>query len=400
VLQERIAIRVDADPGRSLAVLVVGAAMMQAAVVVAATASTLMFATAFGDRWGSLPGTATVLGAATGSVGLARLMRRTGRRTGLIAAYSIAAAGAGLALGGVPALVAVGLFLVGFGNAGSQSARYAGAELYPASRRGFALGAVVWAGTVGGVGGPALLAPTAAAAERVGLPALTGAFLMAFAATAVAAVVTTGVRRSAAPPVPPSRPVNRRGPVATVRTATVAMMAAQGVMVAIMVAAPVHLHHHGYGLGAVGTVIGVHTLGMFAFAPLSGYLVDRFGDRHLLGAGLVLVGGSAFMIVGATDPVGAWLPVALFGLGYGWNLAMVAGSALLVTRVPRGDRIRVQGGVDARVWAVSALATLSSTHLFALGGYRTLAAVSVALVLVATAYVARGATPEERSNDR
>src|SRR4029453_9085774 len=93
VLQERIAIRVDADPGRSLAVLVVGAAMMQAAVVVAATASTLMFATAFGDRWGSLPGTATVLGAATGSVGLARLMRRTGRRTGLIAAYSIAAAG-------------------------------------------------------------------------------------------------------------------------------------------------------------------------------------------------------------------------------------------------------------------------------------------------------------------
>jgi hypothetical protein len=52
------------------------------------------------------------------------------------------------------------------------------------------------------------------------------------------------------------------------------------------------------------------------------------------------------------------------------------------------------------VWAVSALATLSSTQLFALGGYRTLAAVSVALVLVATANVARGASPDEGGNDR
>jgi MFS family permease len=179
----------------------------------------------------------------------------------------------------------------------------------------------------------------------------------------------------------------------------VAMMAAQGAMVAIMVAAPLHLHRHGHGLGVVGTVTAVHTLGMFAFAPLSGYLTDRYGDRRMLLAGLALLSASAFMIVTATHPAGTWLSVALFLLGYGWNLSMVAGSALLVTQVPHADRIRVQGGVDARVWSVTAFATLSSTHLFAIGGYGILASVSVAFVLVAAAYVVRSESSEGK-NDR
>lgn len=165
----------------------------------------------------------------------------------------------------------------------------------------------------------------------------------------------------------------------------VAMMAAQGAMVAVMVAAPLHLHHRGSDLGAVGTVIGVHVLGMFALAPLNGHLTDRYGGRRMLLAGLTVVSASGLLVSG-----GVWPAVALFLLGYGWSLAMVAGSALLVTRVPDRDRIRVQGGVDARVWCVTAVATLSSGQLFALGGYATLAAGSVALVLVAMAYVARG----------
>jgi hypothetical protein len=56
---------------------------------------------------------------------------------------------------------------------------------------------VVWAGTIGAVGGPAMLAPTAAAADLAGLPPLTGAFLLALFATVVAALVTTAVPRPA-----------------------------------------------------------------------------------------------------------------------------------------------------------------------------------------------------------
>jgi MFS family permease len=373
------------SPGRSLAVLTMGAAMMQVAIMAASTASTLMFAGVFGDRWGGVPPTAGVLGVAAGSIGLTWLMGRTGRRLGLVAAYAVAAVGAGVAVAGVlaePLLVVAGLCLLGVGNAGSQLARYAGAELYPASRKGFALGAVVWAGTIGAVGGPALLAPTAAAADGAGLPPLTGAFLLALVAAAVAGLVTTGVHGSVTP-------VRRGGQAKTplrllatptIRIALVSMVVSHVVMVALMVAAPLHMHHHGHGLGAVGTVISLHVLGMYALAPLTGYLTDRYGSRRVLVAGVSTVGALTVVLVGAAHLSGPWFAVALFALGYGWNMSIVAGSALLVRDVPPTEQLRVQGGVEAWVWGAAAVAAFTSTQLFAHGGYQLLATVCVILV--------------------
>jgi MFS family permease len=393
------------NPGRSLAVLAVGAATMQAAIGAASTASTLMFAGVFGDRWGGVPPTAGVLGVAAGSIGLTWLMGRTGRRLGLVAAYAVAAVGAGVAVAGVlaePLLVVAGLCLLGVGNAGSQLARYAGAELYPASRKGFALGAVVWAGTVGAVGGPAMLAPTAAAADGAGLPPLTGAFLLALVAAAVAGLVTTGVHGSV---TPVRRGVQAKTPLRllatpTIRIALVSMVVSHVVMVALMVAAPLHMHHHGGGLGAVGTVISLHVLGMYALAPLTGYLTDRYGSRLVLVAGVATVGASTVVLVGAAHLSGPWFAVALFALGYGWNMSIVAGSALLVRDVPPTEQLRVQGGVEAWVWGAAAFATFTSTQLLALGGYQLLATVCVTLVAVALLSILRARVAPDHAPDQ
>jgi MFS family permease len=394
------------NPGRSLAVLTMGAAMMQAAVMAASTASTLMFAGVFGDRWGGVPPTAGVLGVAAGSIGLTWLMGLTGRRLGLVAAYAVAAVGAGVAVAGVlvePLLVVGGLCLLGVGNAGSQLARYAGAELYPGSRKGFALGAVVWAGTIGAVGGPAMLAPTAAIADVAGLPPLTGAFLLALVAAAVAGLVTTGVHRS-------GTPVRHGGPATTrlrllatptIRIALVSMVVSHVVMVALMVAAPLHMDHHGHGLGAVGTIISLHTLGMYALAPLSGYLTDRCGSRRVLVAGVSTVGASAIVLVGAAHLSGAWFAVALVALGYGWSMTIVGGSALLVRDVPATDQLRVQGGVEARMWGAAAFATFTSTQLLALGGFQLLATACVTLVAVTLLPILRTRiAPDHHTPDR
>lgn len=401
----------SANPARSLALLTIGAAMMQAAMMVASTASTLMFAGAFGDRWGGAPATAGVLGVAAGSIGLTWLMGLTSRRSGLIAAYALAASGGGVAFAGVlvePLLVVAGLFLLGVGNAGSQLARYAGAELYPPSRKGFALGAVVWAGTIGGVGGPALLAPMAAVADRAGLPPLTGAFLLALAAAAVAGMVTTGVRRS----VRSARhygQTRRHGQgssrvrllaTPSIRIALVSMIVAHVVMVTLMIAAPLHVHHHGSGLGAVGTVISIHVLGMYAFAPLTGHLTDRYGSRRVLLAGLLIVGASAAVLLRAAHLTGPGFTAVLFALGYGWNLSMVGGSALLVRDVLPKDQLRVQGDVEALVWGTAAFATLTSTQLFALGGYQLPAAVAVTLVVATLLSTARALVTPDRNTPR
>lgn len=180
------------NPGRSLAGLTMGAAMMQAAVMAASTASTLMFAGVFGDRWGGVPPTAGVLGVAAGSIGLTRLMGLTGRRSGLVAAYAVAA----------------------------------------------------------------------------------------------------------------------------------------------------------------------------------------------VGAGVSTVGASAIVLVGAAHLSGAWFAVTLFALGYGWSMTIVGGSALLARDIPATDQLRVQGGVEARMWGAAAFATFTSTQLLALGGFQLLATACVTLVAV------------------
>ena len=71
------------------------------------------------------------------------------------------------------------------------------------------------------------------------------------------------------------------------------------VMVSVMVMTPLQMHHGGADLQLVGVVISVHVLGMYAFSPITGLLVDRLGPVLLVrvGAGLfaaaVLLAGLA-----------------------------------------------------------------------------------------------------------
>src|SRR5205807_583897 len=70
------------------------------------------------------------------------------------------------------------------------------------------------------------------------------------------------------------------------RTALGVMATAQVVMVAVMTAAPLDMHRHGQGLDAVGMTLSAHTLGMFAFSPVTGRLLDRAGARPVMFGGL------------------------------------------------------------------------------------------------------------------
>ncbi|MGY2062667.1 MFS transporter, partial [Nocardia gipuzkoensis] len=171
------------------------------------------------------------------------------------------------------------------------------------------------------------------------------------------------------------------------RLALATMLIAQMVMTTIMTAAPLSIHQHGDGLATIGTMISAHTFGMFALAPLSGLLCDRFGGRALIAAGLTLLAISAAAIV--TTTAGVPLALVLFLLGYGWNLAYIGGSALISADLPDLDRIRLQGTVESRVWGGSALATLASTAGFTLGGYTLLAILSLAALTIPATMVIR-----------
>ncbi|WP_419996772.1 MFS transporter [Streptomyces boninensis] len=415
-LTNRAAVAATGYRRRALGRLVAGVALVNLMMAGASTMATLVAVDAVGEAWSGLPNFAAVLGTAAGSLGLSARMSRRGRRAGLVLGYGLAAAGtlpagagAVLAAGSAPGaglvLLAGGLFLVGAANAVAMLSRYAAADLYPPERQGAIMGTVVWGGTAGALAGPALLPLTThlASPPEVGpyalaLLALLGALVAvggfpaadarhlspAAAAGRRAAVRRLPSHRERPAPAPPSPhrdqvPRDQRG-TSTTRVALVSMVTGQVVMVAVMTMTPVHMHTHGQGLGAVSGVLTAHLAGMFALAPLSGKLADRIGGAATIQAGLAVLVTAGVCTVLADPSAGFLLAAGLFLLGYGWNLTFVGGSALLAHR-----STRLQGRVDALVWAASGVAGLGAGPLLAGAGFGALVAIACAAVTLPAA---------------
>ncbi|WP_406036386.1 MFS transporter [Micromonospora sp. NBC_00898] len=370
--------------GRATATLFATAALMNAAMAAASPVSTIVAADRLGAVWGGVPNTAGIVGTGIGAIVLTRATNRWGWRASLALGYAAATVGGALAIPAVAGsditILSIGMLLLGLGNAGALLSRYAAADLYPVQRRGSAIGTMVWAGAVGAVGGPLLLAPVSVTASHLGWVALSGPFLFASLASALAATALFAL------PVRQPEPVQSRVPLRdlvrtpTARSAFAVMATGQVVMVAVMTAAPLDMHLHHQELGAVGMALSAHTLGMFALSPLTGWLLDRVGSRPVMFAGLLTL-AIATALAATTPHSQALLHVAaLFLLGYGWNLCFIGGSGRLASGLPAAERAQVEGAVDAAVWAVAATASLASTAVLSTGGYTLLAGLAGSLV--------------------
>ena len=99
-------------------------------------------------------------------------------------------------------------------------------------------------------------------------------------------------------------------------------------------------------------------------------------------AGLATSALAAILAAAAPPEGGVLLFVALFLLGYGWNLGYVAGSALLTQDLSLAERTRLQGLTDGLIWSSAAAASLGSGVVVAYAGYATLGLLGAALVVV------------------
>ena len=366
---------------------------MNTAMAGASTAATLIASHAVGPGWSGVPGAAGVLGTALGTLSAGNLISRHGSRRVLIGLYGCAVTGALVAFAAAVSTTMVvlllGMFLLGLGNGAAQLSRYLAAELYPPERKGFGLSLIVWAGTVGAIVGPTLIAPGAHVASWLGFPALAGPVLVAVVMTGAAVLASTVLRRTPAPPARRTSFAALRRPV--VRVPLVSMVCAQLTMVAVMTMTPLQVEAHGHSLEVLGVVLSAHLIGMFALAPLSGRLADRWGGRATiyLGVGLLVV--AAVAAFGSTRMTG--LSLSMFLLGYGWNLVFVGGSSILSRELPAEERIQLQGAVDAVVWGTSAFASLGAGALFGLGGYSLVAVVGGVLAVLPVIVLSRRPAP-------
>ena len=398
----------DSARRRSTRLLVGSAALGSTAYITAGTVSALVARDLTeGVALAGAAGSAGIVGAAVGASLLSAIMGRRGRRIGLSAGYVFSVVGAFISIAAVTngsfVLLLLGTFLIGFGNSANQLTRYGAADMAAPARRAWVIGIVVWAGTVGAVLGPNLVAPAARAAESLGLPYLSGPYLAPILFAGAAAILlfvwlrpdpyalayehaptdAYGERQRA-------RPLGELLAQPAVAIAVTALVVGQVTMVVIMTMTPLHMADHGHDLASVGFVISAHTAGMFALAPVSGRLTVMIGPLNAIlgGAGILALAG----VLAAVAPPdgGGMLTLALFLLGYGWNLGFVAGSSLIAERTTAADRTRTEGAVDSIVWASSAVASLASGVVLAIAGFSALGIIGAAVLALPVVAVLAG----------
>ncbi|MBT2688799.1 MFS transporter [Bacillus sp. ISL-47] len=342
-----------------------GGAGLAAGIAVGALLAKDMLGT---DSYAGLPIALFTLGSAGAALIVGRLSERYGRRFGLAAGFLAGGAGA---LGVVAAAVTnsilllfVSLVIYGAGTATNLQARYAGTDLANSQQRATAVSIAMVSTTLGAVAGPNLVDVMGTFATGIGVPALSGPFILAGAAYILAGFVLLVFLRP--DPLVVAKALagvqnQEKGSIQKENTHTASenkkgiiasgtlMVLTHLVMVAIMTMTPVHMGHHGHGLSAVGMIIGFHIGAMYLPSLLTGILVDKLGrsTMAIASGGTLLAAG----LLGAAAPGDSVLilTIALILLGIGWNFGLISGTAILVDSTDLSNRARTQGTIDVMV---------------------------------------------------
>jgi MFS family permease len=348
------------------------------------------------STWAGLSTGFSTIGSALSAAWLATYMQRRGRAPGLVGGFAIAAAGGAVAIVAIQlsllALFLPAMILVGVGSGTANLARYAAADLADDARRSREISTVIFASTFGAVLFPLFIGVAGDVAESFSLDKNAGGMamgivLMGLAAAAVFVfmrpdplVVAGGVdpKASRKDTVPFSEAVRIAMAHPLARLAFFALVVGQAVMVGVMAMTPLHMDAHGHSNGIIGAVISAHTAGMFALAPIAGWLSDRHGRIPTIAlGGITLVAATTLTALAGQAPIALMFP-GLFLLGLGWSFTIVAGSALLTESVEARDRVAVQGAADLATNVASGVGALSSGIVLSMSGFHTLSFIAMA----------------------
>ena len=351
------------------------------------------------DASAGVPTTVMALGRAAGAYPVGWMMDRLGRRLGLSAGFLAAivgmATGALAVLQGAFWLFLGGAFFIGMSRSAVEQTRYIAAEVQPAGRRAKAIGLIVFSGAVGSLGSRLVMELNARLTAATGIANLAGPWLLAIGIMGLGLLLNQVLlrpdplqigrrlvaraaeqRKKASRKARPMRQIFRR-PYVLLAAAVMAL--AQLSMVVVMVVTPLHMDYQGFSTLSISTALMLHTLGMFAFAALTGWLISWLGRVPVIWVGAAVLTGAG--LVGFAAGTLLSIYAAVFLLGLGWNLCHIAGSALLSDELISQERGRAQGINEVVIGVTVAVGSLASGSIY--GGYGYAGTNAVVLCIVA-----------------
>lgn len=369
-----------------------------AAMVITVTALTGTFL-AERPALATLPLALQFVGTTAATVPAALMMGRFGRRVGFSAGQAIGAASALIAtyavLHGHFWLFAAASMGIGLHNAFWQQLRFAAIESVDERRRARAISYVLAGGIVAAVAGPWLAMQT----RELFSPVL---FAGCYAALAVLCVVAIlALQRVRLPRPAPRARLEKGRPLSVIArqpafvTAVLSAALGYGAMSLVMTSTPLAVVGCGLGFDNAAFVIQSHVLAMFVPSFFTGNLINRFGVRRIILAGVMLNIVAMIANMSGVALVNFW--AGLVAIGVGWNFMFIGGTTLLAEASRPEERPKVQGLNEFLVFGTVATASFLSGSLYSAFGWAvvngalllpvglTLAALAVLAVRRATA---------------
>lgn len=391
---------VDPKIGQRIAqILFITQSLGSAALISNATVNPIVGSKLGGsDVLAGVPGTLLLIGAAVASYPAGMLMQRVGRRPGLALGFFVGSLG--MCIGGYAIVVhsfasfLLGLLLIGAARGAVDQSRYAAADANLPENRARAISTVVFAGTVGAVGGPLLVAPLGNLVKSLfGFDVLAGPMIGGAALFLIAGVlitiflrpdprdvgrkITEALKRDDDPSVAEARSLGVIARLPGVQLAALSMLIGQAIMVLVMTVTSLHMNHNHHTLADISLVIMAHTLGMYGLSFVTGTIADRFGRPAVVSIGaLILITGC---LIAPLSVEVLPLAIGLFLVGLGWNMCYIGGSSLLADNLAPNERGRYQGAVELTVNLSSATSSLSSGFIIAGLGFTTLCIIASVL---------------------
>jgi len=158
-----------------------------------------------------------------------------------------------------------------------------------------------------------------------------------------------------------------------------------GVMVLIMTATPLAMHHHGFHFGHTASVIQWHVLGMFSPSFFTGRLIAKFGTNIIIQVGCLLLIACALLNQFGVDYWHFW--TALLLLGVGWNFTFIAATSLLTTTYQPADKAKIQGLNDFLVFGSAVVASVLAGYWQSILGWEILNILILPAIFIAIASV-------------